>query len=129
MAKIVIAEDDAHVLRLMSIWLQKLGHEVVEARNGVEAKAALGAGGADLLVTDVNMPECDGIALVEWMREEAGLHIPVIALSARCDQDRLAERLARMRVSLHAKPFSPSRLSAEISAKLAASAPAANSLA
>jgi CheY-like chemotaxis protein len=124
MAKIVIAEDDDHVLRLMSIWLQKLGHQVVEARNGLEAKAALSAGGADLLVTDVNMPECDGITLIEWLRGEAKLTIPVIALSARCDQDRLGERLTRLKVSLHPKPFSPSRLAAEIGTTLAQAATA-----
>lgn len=120
MAKILVAEDDAHVLRLMCIWLAKNGHEVAEARNGEEAKALLAAGGVDCLVSDVNMPRCDGIALIEWLRAEFEAEIPVIVLSARCDQDRLGERLKALNVSVHPKPFSPSRLSAEIEERLAA---------
>jgi len=107
-----------HVIRLMSIWLTKKGHEVFEARNGEEAKGLIRDGGIDCVVTDVNMPLCDGIALVEWLRHDAKLDIPVITLSARCDQARLGERMGALNVSVHPKPFSPSRLSAEIDEKL-----------
>ena len=120
MAKILIAEDDAHAMRLMSMWLTHRGHEVLEARNGEEAKKLVGQGGVECVVTDVNMPHCDGIQLVEWLRREAGLTIPVITLSARCDQAKLGEKLSALEVSVHPKPFSPSRLSAEIEQKLAA---------
>jgi two-component system OmpR family response regulator len=126
MARILVAEDDVHVMRLMSIWLGKSGHEVVEACNGAEAKKFLAAGGIDCLVTDANMPICDGIELVQWLRREAQLKIPITMLSARCDQDNIHEKLAGMDVTLHAKPFSPSRLSVEIEQKLAASKETAN---
>jgi CheY-like chemotaxis protein len=122
MAKILIAEDDAHVIRLMSIWLAKGGHEVAEARNGEEAKALIESGGIELVVTDVNMPRCDGVELVSWLRNEAKSDIPVISLSARCDQAKLGEKLSALNVTIHPKPFSPSRLSAEIEEKLATSA-------
>ncbi len=125
MAKILVAEDDAHVIRLMTIWLTKSGHEVFEARNGDEAKAHLLAENVDLVVTDINMPHCDGIQLVEWMRHEQNLQQPVTMLSARCDQARIGEKLADLNVSIHPKPFSPSRLAVEIEAKLStAGAPA-----
>ena len=120
MAKIVVAEDDVHVLRLMAIWLSRAGHEVLEARNGTEAKVYLDGGNVELLVTDVNMPGCDGIELVRWLRQDMNLQIPVITLSARCDQARIGENLAGLNVSVHPKPFSPSRLSAEIEDLLAA---------
>ena len=110
MARIVVAEDDAHVIRLMTIWLTKAGHEVFEARNGEEAKAHLEARPIDCVVTDVNMPHCDGMQLVEWIRVEKGLDIPITMLSARCDQARLSEKLAEWDVNIHPKPFSPSRL-------------------
>jgi two-component system alkaline phosphatase synthesis response regulator PhoP len=119
MARILVAEDDVHVMRLMSMWLTKTGHEVLEARNGAEAKTLVNEGAVDCLVTDVNMPVCDGVELVLWIREEADLHFPIVMLSARCDQDNLHERLKDMQVSVHPKPFSPSRLSAEIDEKLA----------
>ncbi len=120
MARIVVAEDDAHVVRLMSIWLTRAGHEVQEARTGIQAKEHLQNGGVELLVTDVNMPGCDGIELVEWLRNEAGLDIPVISLSARCDQAKIGQRFAELNVVVHPKPFSPSRLNEEIEELLAA---------
>ncbi len=120
MARILVAEDDAHVIRLMSMWLTRSGHDVHEARNGNEAKAILTDHEIDLLVTDVNMPQCDGIQLIQWLRNEANSEIPVITLSARCDQAKLTEHLASVNVTIHAKPFSPSRLSAEIEQKLLA---------
>ncbi len=120
MAKIVIAEDDAHVIRLMAMWLTRSGHEVFEARNGNEAKEHLQENEIDLLVTDVNMPHCDGIELIQWLRNERKSNIPVITLSARCDQAKLGENLSSLNVTVHPKPFSPSRLNAEIQEKLAA---------
>lgn len=119
MARILVAEDDVHVMRLMAMWLTKTGHEVLEASNGAEAKVFLTEGPVDCLVTDANMPICDGVELVRWLREDAGLQIPIMMLSARCDQDNLHEKLKDMQVSVHPKPFSPSRLSAEIDEKLA----------
>jgi DNA-binding response OmpR family regulator len=127
MAKVVVAEDDVHVLRLMSIWLTRAGHEVLEARNGAEAKVCLDGGDVELLVTDVNMPGCDGIELIRWLRQDMNLVMPVIMLSARCDQARIGERLAGMNVSVHPKPFSPSGLAAEIEGLLGAPEGAASS--
>jgi CheY-like chemotaxis protein len=120
MAKILLAEDDAHVMRLMSIWLERNGHEVIETRNGAEAQVQLQGGGIDCLVTDINMPVLDGLKLVRWMRDDAGLDLPVIMLSARCDQQNIDRSLEGYRVSLHPKPFSPSRLIAEIEGMLTA---------
>lgn len=118
MARILVAEDDAHMMRLMSMWLERNGHEVCEARNGEEAKLQLASSGFDCAVTDVNMPRLSGIELIRWMRDEGDLDIPVIVLSARCDQVRIGESLAGYRVSFHPKPFSPSRLLSEIESLL-----------
>jgi CheY-like chemotaxis protein len=118
MARILVVEDDVHVMRLMSMWLAKSGHDVPEARNGLEAKDFLRAGGIECVVSDVNMPLCDGIELVRWLRCDAGLTIPVILLSARCDQEAINERLNDLDVAVYPKPFSPSRLLVEIERKL-----------
>ena len=120
MARILVAEDDVHVMRLMSIWLTKAGHEVLEACNGAEAKDLLKAREVDFVITDANMPVCDGLELVRWLRVDAGLRVPVMMLSARCDQANLGARLGELEVTVHPKPFSPSRLSVEIEARLAA---------
>ncbi len=118
MATILVAEDDAHVMRLMSMWLTRSGHNVLEASNGLKAKELIAAGGVDFLVTDINMPHCNGIELAQWLRGEFKSDIPVVMLSARCDQAQIGEQLHRLKVTVHPKPFSPSRLSAEIEQRL-----------
>lgn len=127
MARILVAEDDIHVMRLMALWLSKSGHEVLEAANGMEAKAVLASTEVDCIVTDVNMPVCDGIELVRWVREEAKQTIPITLLSARCDQEDLTERLRDLDVEIYPKPFSPSRLLVEIESKLTKAPSAAGS--
>ena len=114
MARILVAEDDAHMLRLMSMLFARNGHDVAEARNGDEARVELEAGDFDCLVTDINMPGTDGVTLVRWLRDDLGKTMPVIMLSARCDQEKIDLSLKGYRVSFHPNPFSPSRLIAEI---------------
>lgn len=118
MATILVAEDDAHVMRLMSMWLTRNGHNVLEANNGLQAKELVSAGGVDFLVSDINMPHCDGIELARWLREEFKSEIPVVMLSARTDQAQIGEQLNLLKVTVHPKPFSPSRLSNEIEERL-----------
>jgi len=118
MADILIAEDDAHMMRILSMWLSRNGHRVVEAANGLAAQQQLRDRKFQLLVSDVNMPGLDGISLVRWLRREHASWIPVILLTSRCDQAVLAEELAEFDVRLHPKPFSPSRLASEIEERL-----------
>ncbi|MBN1513975.1 MAG: response regulator transcription factor [Phycisphaerae bacterium] len=121
MARILIVEDNAHQASLLSMWLRKNRHEVEVASNGADAQARLQADDRaedgrciDILISDVNMPEMTGIELVRWVRHERGLDIPILILSSRCDQADLAGELGSQSVRIFAKPFSPSRLVAEI---------------
>jgi len=122
MASILIADDDAHIVRVMTIWLQRHGHRVTAARNGREALHWLetpsdqegGSETIDLIITDVNMPLLDGVQFTSAVRERFGDEMPIIMLTARCDQDRLSEQLAGRAVQIFPKPFLPSQLVAEI---------------
>ena len=114
MARILIAEDDAHMMRLLAMWLARNGHEVLEARDGARAQAILSNGEVDLVVSDVNMPRMNGLNLVDWIRTAKSASLPIVMLSSRCDQDSMADRLKPYSVRLHPKPFSPSRLVVEI---------------
>jgi DNA-binding response OmpR family regulator len=132
MARILIVEDDAHMLRVLAMWLKKNGHQIVEAQDGREAAAVMGdssgndsgnaevGGPIDLIVSDINMPNMSGIELARWVREERGLTTPIILLSSRCDQSQIASNLVPYGITVHAKPFSPSRLVAQIEAALGA---------
>jgi len=98
----------------MSLWLDRHGYTIFEAANGEEALAILDRESVDVIISDLNMPVMDGFELVRVVREERGLQIPYLLLSARCDQQKLAERLKPYDVNLYPKPFAPSRLVAEI---------------
>jgi DNA-binding response OmpR family regulator len=112
-AKILIADDDAHIVRVMAIWLQRHGHACMTARNGREALDLVGTGAVDILITDMNMPVLDGIALAKALRER-NIQIPIVMLTARCDQEALNESLSEYSVRVFPKPFLPSQLVAEI---------------
>ena len=116
--KVLIAEDEPHILRIMSMWLSRQGYTVFEARHGGEALDLLRREAMDVLISDMNMPGVDGLTLIRAVREELKLDLPVFFLTARCDQDRLAQQLRPYHVRLYPKPFVPSRLVAEIDGTL-----------
>ncbi|HUU85758.1 MAG TPA: response regulator [Phycisphaerae bacterium] len=114
MARILVVDDDAHMLRVLSMWLARNGHQVLEASDGQNAREILGDTDVDLVVSDVNMPRLSGLELVEWVRAELSDALPMVVLSSRCDQSSIAENLKQHGACLHPKPFSPSRLVVEI---------------
>jgi len=114
MATILIADDDAHIVRVLSMWLGRHGHEVVTARNGEAALETLDGTSIDLIISDMNMPVLDGVGLAKAVRGKVGATIPIIVLTARCDQERLNEQLAVYGVRVYPKPFLPSQLVVEI---------------
>jgi CheY-like chemotaxis protein len=128
MSRILVAEDDPHILRLISMWLRRQGHEVREARNGVSARDALAAESADVLVTDVNMPGLDGLALIETVLPKNQVLRGIVVLTNRWDHGEIRDRLAQWHVHVLPKPFSPQRLSELVDTLAAApSAPATDS--
>lgn len=114
MARILIADDDAHIARVMSIWLTRHGHEVVCASNGRKALELIRHKSVDLVISDMNMPELDGMGFVKQLREFVGSPVPVVILSARCDQQELIKALSAYHVTVYPKPFLPSYLVTEI---------------
>ena len=80
MAHILLVEDSDMVRFALSALLQDSGHQVTEACNGIQAEDELAAGGFDLVVTDVFMPEMDGIELIKRVRSTHP-DLKVLALS------------------------------------------------
>lgn len=120
MAKILVADDDAHVIRIMSLWLQRNGHHVFEARNGQKAVEFLAEQQVDVIISDINMPVKNGLELLESVRNELKIDVPFLLISSRCDQKELRDRVEPLRARLYPKPFVPSKLVAEIDQMLAA---------
>jgi CheY-like chemotaxis protein len=114
MANILIAEDEAHIVRVLALWLSRNGHHVIEASNGLTALEAVDREPVDLIISDMNMPVLDGLEFVKVLRERKKIDIPFLMLSSRSDQAKLAEMVRSYGVTLYPKPFVPSRLVAEI---------------
>lgn len=124
MARILIAEDDPHISRVVTLWLQRNGHQVDTVLSGDKALALLRAEPIELLITDVNMPGMNGLELVEAASAESLLSHPVIVLTSRCDQSEIAARVGELRAVVHPKPFSPMQLMKTVDEALVASLPA-----
>ncbi|HSC85449.1 MAG TPA: PAS domain S-box protein [Pseudomonas sp.] len=127
--RILAADDVPQNIELLSLVLQRLGHQVITATNGEEALAAFFAGRFDLLLMDVQMPRVDGLEASRRIRrhEQAnGLPpTPIIALTASVlEQDRLAAREAGMD-GFASKPLEIDKLLAEIAAVIGLATPAA----
>jgi len=80
-ARILVADDEPSFRELLADILESAGHEVVEARDGLEALAALEHGSFDLLLTDQRMPRMDGLELLRHSRQLSAPP-PVVVLTA-----------------------------------------------
>jgi two-component system, cell cycle response regulator CpdR len=120
-SKILVAEDDDCLRFLIATCLQGSGYVVVAAQNGSEAAKLIVETSFDLVLTDLQMPEMDGIALIAWMRE-VGITTPVIAMtggSADTSASELLNRAAALGVCAGlAKPFTIAELNKAVAGAL-----------
>jgi two-component system, chemotaxis family, chemotaxis protein CheY len=96
MATILVVDDHTTSQRLLSFILQQDNHAVITARNGLQALECLECISIDLILTDLMMPEMDGLAFLEHLRtEERYRELPVIALTGSSrEQDYSRARAA-----------------------------------
>jgi len=85
---ILLADDDRASLELSRRALEQAGHLVVAASSGLEARRALDAGRFDVVVTDIFMPDMDGLELIRYICK-SGRTAPIIAMSAGCSRTAL----------------------------------------
>lgn len=90
-AKILVAEDDADTRALIARVLENQGYAVTTAADGVEALARLAEGTFDLILSDVNMPNLDGLKLME-LKAQKSINTPVIFFTA--EEEGEAQALA-----------------------------------
>ncbi len=106
--RVLVADDEVHILDVLSYKLQNAGLEVITARDGQEALEQARSERPDLLIMDYQMPGLNGLEVCLQLREEAETsRIPAIMLTAR-GLDVEQSELERAGISLViAKPFSP----------------------
>jgi len=113
--KVLVADDEIHIVHVVAIKLRNNGYEVVTASSGSEALELVGSEKPDIIVTDYQMPGMTGLEMVEKIRQsESTRGIPVILLTARsfAIED---ERKEQLQISeCLSKPFSPRELLVKI---------------
>jgi two-component system alkaline phosphatase synthesis response regulator PhoP len=109
--KILVVDDEIHIVHVVAIKLRNNGYDVVTAENGALALAAALQEKPDVIVTDFQMPEMTGLELVEAVRNNPDLaDIPIIMLTARGFAiDSSQQQQLRISECL-SKPFSPKEL-------------------
>ena len=117
MARILIIDDDEQILRTLHQVLEMEGHEVLDAPNGKEGMKIYEKRGADLVITDIVMPEKEGIETIKELQED-NPDLKIIAISGGGTVDprvylHLAENLGAMRTLV--KPFTREQLLTAVS--------------
>jgi two-component system, OmpR family, response regulator len=116
-ARLLVVDDEATILELLSGSLRLAGFEVMTASSGAEAVRAAASGRPDLVLLDVMMPDGDGFEALSRIRSGGG-EVPVIFLTAR---DEVPDRVAGFAVGADdyvTKPFSLDELLGRIRAVL-----------
>ena len=114
---ILVVDDQAANLRVVSALLARHGYEVVTADSGEEALAIASEQTPDLMLLDMIMPGMDGFALLEQIKQRPELlRLPVVFLTAAHDRELLLRAFDAGAVDYVTKPFMPEELLARVNA-------------
>lgn len=111
MTKVLIVDDSNSIRDMVSFTLKSAGYMTIEAKDGVEGlnKAKLGA--FDLVITDVNMPNMDGISLCKELRKLTTFKFtPILMLTTESSTDMKMQGKAAGATGWLVKPFNPEKL-------------------
>ncbi len=125
MARILVADDDQNVQRMLRYTLEQEGYEVVIAADGAEALRLWEAEQPACILLDVTLPKLDGYQVATKLRsqEPSGVHVPIIMLTAERDVEQKVRGLRAGADDYLVKPFHPAELIARIKSLLARFAP------
>ncbi len=115
MASILAVDDSASMRQMVAFTLKGAGYNVIEAVDGKDALEKAKSGGADVILTDVNMPNMDGIELVRQLRQLPKYKFtPMLLLTTESAADKKAQGKAAGATGWLVKPFNPEQLLATI---------------
>lgn len=112
MPKRILTVDDSKTMRdMLLVTLKKAGYDVVQAEDGKDGLAKLEASGADVIITDINMPVMDGIAFIKACRANTTYAAtPILTLTTESSAEKKAEGRAAGATGWIVKPFNPEGL-------------------
>jgi two-component system, chemotaxis family, chemotaxis protein CheY len=114
MAKTALVVDDSTSMRQMvTFTLQSSGFDTIEGVNGADALAKSDAQPIDIVITDLNMPEMDGITLIKQLRAKPAFqYTPILLLTTESQDAKKQEGKAAGATGWMVKPFNPDQLMA-----------------
>lgn len=108
---IMVVDDSASIRQVVGIALKGAGYKVIEACDGRDALAKLNGDKIHLVISDVNMPNMDGITFLRELRQNPRYKFtPVIMLTTEAGRDRMAEGKAAGARAWVVKPFQPPQM-------------------
>jgi DNA-binding NarL/FixJ family response regulator len=117
--KLLLVDDDLNLLLLVADYLEYRGYEVISAKNGSEALAAIEKDVPNMIICDVMMPDIDGYELVASLRQRLEIAwIPVLFLSAKGQSEDRIKGLNLGADVYMVKPFEPEELVAQVESSL-----------
>ncbi|MGE7110503.1 response regulator transcription factor [Lysinibacillus sp. NPDC047702] len=114
--KILVVDDDVHILQLVNIYLTREGYQVLQAENGQQALQLLEGSLPDLAIVDVMMPGMDGFTLTEILSQD--YDIPVLLLTAKGELEDKERGFLAGSDDYVVKPFEPRELLFRVAAIL-----------
>lgn len=116
MSKTVLVVDDSSAIRQsVAFVLDQAGYSVVQAEDGLDALSKLDGTPFQLIITDVNMPKLDGIALTAKIRENPEYKfVPIVVLTTESQASKMDEGKAAGATGWIVKPFNADKLLAVV---------------
>jgi two-component system chemotaxis response regulator CheY len=109
--KIMTVDDSPTIRQMLGMALKGAGYEVVEAEHGKDALSKLETEQVSMLITDLNMPQMNGIELIRSVRQSPGLRfLPIIMLTTETQEAKRQEGKAAGASGWIVKPFKPEQL-------------------
>ena len=109
MERILIVDDDITFGLMLKTWLSKKGFGTQTAASAAAARTALGAGGYSLVLSDMRLPDEDGIALLQWMSGQR-IEVPVIVMTSYAEIQNAVRCMKLGARDYVAKPVNPDEL-------------------
>jgi two-component system chemotaxis response regulator CheY len=107
----LVVDDSASMRQLISFAIQDAGYGVILAENGKDALDKLGGAAIDMVITDLNMPDMDGIELITQLRSRpAHKFTPIVMLTTEAQDEKKKLGKAAGASGWIVKPFSPEQL-------------------
>jgi len=109
--KILVVDDERHIVRLVEVNLTRAGYDVATAYDGIEALEVVKKARPDMIVLDVMMPRMDGFEVLKRLQaDEETQNIPVIMLTAKAQDADIFKGWSSGVSSYLTKPFNPREL-------------------